>query len=121
MPLPIPIPLLVTIAAFLAGAIGAPILIPAYHRLIIWVYRRTGLMLPDNPVIEGDIVAVFKALVPLLLEQALAGKLDPQALIKAIEDAIAAAPPAKAPALRDLLADVKGKLGLGGSLPVHRP
>lgn len=110
----IPISLLLVLAGFLAGA-SAPFLIAAYHRLIKFVYAKTGVTLPDNPAIDADIEAVVKALLPLLLSEAVSGKLDPQALIKAIEDAVKAAnPAADVSAVASAVASVDPKFAVPG-------
>jgi hypothetical protein len=82
-------PVLIFAVAILAG-LAAPLLVAAYHRFVVYCFKKTGVALPDNAAVDSQIVAVTKALLPELLREALARKLDPVALEKIIEDALKA-------------------------------
>jgi hypothetical protein len=85
-----PLPLLLLLAAIASG-LAAPLLVGAYHRFCVYVFRKTGTHLPDSPQVDADIVAVTKALLPELLAEAIARKIDPAALEAAVEAALARA------------------------------
>lgn len=98
----IPPAVLALIIGMLIGS-AAPILIAAYHRLIRWVFAKTGVTLPDNAAIDAGIVAIMKALIPELIAEIATGKLDPQRLVQIILAAVGKTNPAAATTLKEHL------------------
>lgn len=90
MILGIPPAILMLLVGLLAGA-SAPFLVAAYQKLCVFVFKKTGVQLPDNAAIDADIPLVVKALAPILFQAVVTGHLDAGAALKAVQDAIAAA------------------------------
>lgn len=114
--LPVIPPAILALVIGLAVGASAPVLVAAYHRLCIYIFKKTGVHLPDNEEIDRDIPAVVRALLPILVSDALTGHFDAAELIKAVQDAVAAAggTPAHVAAVPVVMAEMHPKFNVPG-------
>lgn len=78
-------PIIVTLVVY--GAIHA------WRAIVALVKKKLGLDLPDNLTVEADIEAAVRALLPILIHDAVTSNFDLDEIVKAVEDAIAKANP----------------------------